>query len=129
MTMGRHMPDSELRKEYAARLRQARKAANFNSVQEAAEANGWSVHSYQSYEQGRRFGTIETVLEQAERFNVSPEWLMFGVGVGPGDEEGDDAQQLLAKLSPARRMEALTFLRFLTAQDRSEKRAEHDLNA
>lgn len=121
------MPDSELRKEYAARLRQARKAANFSSVQDAAEANGWSVHSYQSYEQGRRFGTIETVLEQADRFNVSPEWLMFGVGVGPGDDTSENAQHLLAKLSPARRLEALTFLRFLVAQDRLEQKDARDL--
>lgn len=59
----------------AARLRQARLAAGFETAAAAAEAHGWNRNTYASNENGNAPYSWRRAREYAAAFGVRPEWL------------------------------------------------------
>lgn len=70
------MPDLSI----AARLKQARIAANFETASAAADAMGVPVASYTQHENGSRGFKRDRAEKYARRFRTSVEWLIFGRG-------------------------------------------------
>ena len=66
------------REERAARLVQARKAADFSSAVAAARNFGWNENNYKAHEAGRNGFGIADARTYAEAFGTTPEWLNFG---------------------------------------------------
>lgn len=66
--------------ECAARLVEARKAANFRGPQAVHDAFGFDVNKYKAHEQGRNGFGIADARAYAEAFGVRLEWLNFGTG-------------------------------------------------
>lgn len=73
----------------AARLRQARLAAGFDTAAAAAEAHGWNRNTYASNENGNAPYSWRRSREYAAAFGVRPEWLYDAQG--PALETGADS--------------------------------------
>jgi phage repressor protein C with HTH and peptisase S24 domain len=74
----------------AARLRQARLAAGFDTAAAAAEAHGWNRNTYASNENGNAPYSWRRSREYAAAFGVRPEWLYDAQGpaLGTGADSG-----------------------------------------
>jgi phage repressor protein C with HTH and peptisase S24 domain len=70
---------SELHKDAAARLRQARKEAGYESPSDAARALGAELPTYLGHENGSR-GLSRTAMRYADFFHVRLDWLLTGRG-------------------------------------------------
>jgi hypothetical protein len=100
----------------AARLRIARLRAGYETGKEAAEALGFPVSTYLSHENGSRGITAKKAVTYARKYKVREQWLLYGVGAGPGSEKGDETAEIVniaERLPPLRRAEALRILRVL----------------
>ena len=105
-----HMTDA------AERLRIARLRAGFETAKEAAEALGLPVSTYLSHENGSRGYPAKKAEIYARKFKVREQWLLYGVGEGPG-ETGDQKAEIINiidHLPPMKRAEALGYLRGLS---------------
>lgn len=105
----------------AERLRIARLRAGFSSGKEAAEALGVPVSTYLGHENGSRGYPAKKAELYARRFKVREQWLLFGVGEGPG-ESGDHRAEIIHiidRLPPLKRAEALGYLRGISNSDKS----------
>lgn len=69
-------------KSFGDRLKWARRAAGFQSSEEAALRHGWAVETYRSHEKGKRFPrrAEETLRTYARAFGVVETWLLTGRG-------------------------------------------------
>jgi len=65
----------------SGRLRRAREHAGYSSAAEAAHQLGIPYGTYSGHENGHRGITRKKVVEYAQKFHVSAEWLLTGVGV------------------------------------------------
>ena len=76
----------------AARLRQARLAAGFETAAAAAEAHGWNRNTYASNENGNAPYSWRRARDYATAFGVRPDWLYDAqgpaVGMGTGADSG-----------------------------------------
>lgn len=74
----------------AARLRQARLAAGFETAAAAAEAHGWNRNTYASNENGNAPYSWRRARDYASAFGVRPDWLYDAQGpaVGTGADSG-----------------------------------------
>ena len=68
----------------AARLRQARLAAGFETAAAAAEAHGWNRNTYASNENGNAPYSWRRSRDYAAAFGVRPEWLYDAQGPATG---------------------------------------------
>lgn len=103
----------------AARLRIARLRAGYETGKEAAEALGFPVSTYLSHENGSRGISAKRAVTYARKYKVREQWLLYGVGPGPGSEPvGETAEivNLIERLPPIRRAEALRIIRVLSGQ-------------
>lgn len=109
----RHMSDP------ASRLRIARLRAGFKTGKEAAEAMGFAVSTYLAHENGSRGYPAAKAATYARRYKVREQWLLYGVGSGPG-ESGDQMAEIVNivdRLPPMKKAEAIGYLRGLAASD------------
>ena len=100
----------------AERLRIARLRAGFETAKDAAEALGIAVSTYLGHENGSRGYPAKKAEVYARRFKVREQWLLYGVGEGPG-ENGDQKAEIINiidHLPPLKRAEALGYLRGLS---------------
>ncbi|RDC59758.1 hypothetical protein HME9302_00953 [Alteripontixanthobacter maritimus] len=99
----------------SSRLRIARLRAGFETGKEAAEALGFPVSTYLGHENGRRGYPAKKAEVYARRFKVREQWLLYGVGAGPGENENPKAEvvDIFDRLPPLRQAEALGYLRGL----------------
>lgn len=103
----------------AARLRIARLRAGYETGKEAAEALGFPVSTYLCHENGSRGISAKKAFTYARKYKVREQWLLYGVGDGPGSEQtGESAEitSLVERLPPLRRAEALRILRVLAGE-------------
>lgn len=103
----------------AARLRIARLRAGYETGKEAAEALGFPVSTYLSHENGSRGISAKRAVTYARKYKVREQWLLYGVGDGPGAEQkGETAEivDIVQHLPPLRRAEALRILRVLAGE-------------
>lgn len=101
----------------AERLRIARLRAGFETAKEAAEAMGFAVSTYLAHENGSRGYPAKKAEVYARKFKVREQWLLYGVGDGPG-ETGDQKAEIISiieRLPPLKRAEALGYLRGLSS--------------
>ncbi len=99
----------------AERLRIARLRAGYDTGKEAAIALGFPVSTYLSHENGSRGYPASKAQIYARRFKVREQWLLYGVGEGPG-ETGDNKAEVVNifdHLPPIKQAEALGYLRGL----------------
>ena len=68
----------------AARLRQARLAAGFETAAAAAEAHGWNRNTYASNENGNAPYSWRRARDYGAAFGVRPEWLYDARGPSSG---------------------------------------------
>ena len=108
------MPDA------AERLRIARLRAGFTTGKDAAEAMGFPVSTYLAHENGSRGYPAWKAEIYARKYKVREQWLLYGVGPGPGDDGGHDAEiiDIVRHLPPLKRAEAIGYLRGLSAGDK-----------
>jgi hypothetical protein len=99
----------------AERLRIARLRAGFATGKEAAEALGFPVSTYLSHENGSRGYPAKKAYTYARKFKVREQWLLYGVGPGPGESDDPKAEvvDIMDRLPPLKRAEALGYLRGL----------------
>ena len=71
----------------AARLRQARLAAGFETAAAAAEAHGWNRNTYASNENGNAPYSWRRARDYAAAFGVRPDWL-YDAQSGPSGPAG-----------------------------------------
>jgi len=107
----------------AERLRIARLRAGFSSAKDAAEAMSFPVSTYLAHENGSRGITAKKAEIYARKFKVREQWLLYGVGPGPGDPQDDgpgaEVVDLVKRLPPLRQVEALRILRVLAGDEGS----------
>lgn len=99
----------------AERLRIARMRAGFATGKEAAEAMGIPVPTYLAHENGSRGYPAKRAMVYARKFKVREQWLLYGVGEGPG-QNGDQKAEIVSiidRLPPLKRAEALGYLKAL----------------
>lgn len=110
----RHMTDP------AERLRIARLRAGYDTAKEAAEALGFPVSTYLGHENGSRGYPAKKAEIYARKFKVREQWLLYGVGEGPGETDGPKAEivNIIDRLPPLKRAEAIGYLRGLASGDR-----------
>lgn len=103
----------------ADRLRIARLRAGFKTGKEAAEAMGFPVSTYLAHENGSRGYPAPKAATYARKFKVREQWLLYGVGPAPGENGGEAAEvaDLVERLPPLRRAEALRILRVLAGNE------------
>ncbi|MBS0537016.1 MAG: helix-turn-helix transcriptional regulator [Proteobacteria bacterium] len=77
---GRMMKTPTPRPDWAVRLAETRQAAGYTSQERFAEAIGKSQSSYAAYETGQSEPDHATWRRIASALDVSPGWLVFGVG-------------------------------------------------
>ncbi|MGR3839714.1 MAG: LexA family protein [Cognatishimia sp.] len=65
------------------RLKQARKAAGYESASAATRAFGWNQSTYIQHENGKRNVPRSKITQYARTFRVSAGWLLSGEGKGP----------------------------------------------
>ena len=105
----------------AERLRIARLRADYPTGKEAAEALGFPVSTYLSHENGSRGISAKRAVTYARKYKVREQWLLYGVGDGPGAEPGDATAEIISiieRLPPIRRAEALQILRVIAGGDK-----------
>lgn len=103
----------------ADRLRIARLRAGYETGKDAAEALGFPVSTYLSHENGSRGISAKRAVTYARKYKVREQWLLYGVGPGPGSEQGDETAEIVNivdHLPPLRRAEALRILRVLAGE-------------
>jgi hypothetical protein len=103
----------------AARLRIARLRAGYETGKEAAEALGFPVSTYLGHENGSRGISAKRAEVYARKYKVREQWLLYGVGPGPGSEQtGETAEivDIIEHLPPIRRAEAIRILRVLSGE-------------
>jgi transcriptional regulator with XRE-family HTH domain len=103
----------------AERLRIARLRAGYTTGKEAAEALGFPVSTYLAHENGSRGITASRAVTYARRYKVREQWLLYGVGPGPGSEQQDQTAEIVnlaERMAPERRAEALRILRILSGE-------------
>jgi hypothetical protein len=101
----------------AARLRIARLRAGYDTAKDAAEALGFPVSTYLGHENGSRGISAKKAEIYARKYKVREQWLLYGVGPGPGSEPGEETAEIIdivEHLPPLRRSEALRILRVLS---------------
>jgi len=100
----------------AERLRIARLRAGFETGKDAALAMGFPVSTYLAHENGSRGYPAKKAEIYARRFRVREQWLLYGVGEGPGENGGQKAEiiNIIDHLPPLKRAEALGYLRGLS---------------
>jgi len=101
----------------AERLRIARLRAGYETGKDAAEALGFPVSTYLGHENGSRGYPAKKAAIYARKFKVREQWLLYGVGEGPG-QTGDHSAEIISimeHLPPLRKAEALGYLRALAA--------------
>lgn len=77
------------RENRAARLHQARLAANLGGYRKLSQRFGWNENSYKSHEQGKSSFGIVDARKYAKAFKVSSQWLFMGTGT-PEDTDPVD---------------------------------------
>ena len=77
----------------AARLRQARLAAGFETAAAAAEAHGWNRNTYASNENGNAPYSWRRARDYASAFGVRPDWLYDAQGAAAGVGAASDPGQ------------------------------------
>lgn len=99
----------------AERLRVARLRAGYETGKDAAEAMGQPVSTYLGHENGSRGYPAKKAAIYARKFKVREQWLLYGVGPGPGDSGDQSAEiiHIVEHLPPLRKAEALGYLRAL----------------
>lgn len=99
----------------AERLRIARLRAGFATGKEAAEALGFPVSTYLGHENGSRGYPAKKAFTYARKFKVREQWLLYGVGPGPGETDDPKAEviNIFDHLPPLKKAEALGYLRGL----------------
>ena len=103
----------------AARLRIARLRAGYETGKDAAEALGFPVSTYLSHENGSRGISAKKAFTYARKYKVREQWLLYGVGAGPGSEQSGETAEIISiveHLPPLRRAEALRILRVLAGE-------------
>lgn len=103
----------------AERLKIARIAAGYETAISAAEALGEPVSTYLGHENGSRGITVKKGEKYAKKFKMTAQWLLYGLGPGPGPAVQDNRAELLAlvdNVPPTRRREAIRYLRFLSEE-------------
>jgi hypothetical protein len=103
----------------AARLRIARLRAGYETGKDAAEALGFPVSTYLSHENGSRGISAKRAVTYARKYKVREQWLLYGVGPGPGSEQSGETAEIVSiieHLPPVRRAEALRILRVLAGE-------------
>lgn len=105
----------------AERLRIARLRAGYSTGKEAAEALGFPVSTYLSHENGSRGYPASKAFTYARKFKVREQWLLYGVGPGPGETDDPKAEviDIMDRLPPLKRAEALGYLRGLAGGDKN----------
>lgn len=68
------------------RLIEARIAAGYGSVREAANSLGMSYSTYAAHENGTDGFKIDSAVKYARKFKVSLDWLVTGKGRGPSQQ-------------------------------------------
>ncbi len=68
------------------RLRQARKAAGFETASAAAKHMGLPVSTYSAHENGQNDFSVAQAERYAIAFDVPVLWLLTGEGIGPAPE-------------------------------------------
>lgn len=104
----------------ASRLRIARLRAGYETGKDAAEALGFPVSTYLSHENGSRGISAKRAVTYARKYKVREQWLLYGVGPGPGTEKQDEKAEIIDltdRLPPIRRAEALRILRVLAGDE------------
>lgn len=106
----------------AERLRIARLRAGYETAKHAAEALGFPVSTYIGHENGSRGYPAKKAAIYARKFKVREQWLLYGVGEGPGDNGDQKAEiiNIIDHLPPLKRAEALGYLRGLAANGGKE---------
>lgn len=100
----------------AERLRIARLRAGYETAKEAALALGFPVSTYLGHENGSRGYPAKKAAIYARKFKVREQWLLYGVGDGPG-EQGDQKAEVISifdRLPPLKRAEAIGYLKGLS---------------
>jgi hypothetical protein len=101
----------------AERLRIARLRAGFATGKEAAEAMHFPVSTYLAHENGSRGYPAKKAYTYARKFKVREQWLLYGVGPGPGETDDPKAEvvDIIDRLPPLKRAEAIGYLRGLAS--------------
>lgn len=99
----------------AERLRIARLRAGYETGKDAAESLGFPVSTYLGHENGSRGYPAKKAAIYARKFKVREQWLLYGVGEGPGQKGDQQAEiiDILDHLPPLKKAEALGYLRAL----------------
>lgn len=103
----------------ASRLRIARLRAGYGTAKDAAEALGFPVSTYLGHENGSRGISAKRAVVYARKYKVREQWLLYGVGQGPGDAKGEETAEIVdivERLPSIRRAEALRILRVLSGE-------------
>lgn len=103
----------------AARLKEARIQAGFDTAKEAAEHFGWKVSSYAAHENGQNKLKVDVAERYSKAFNVPKEWLLLGLH-GQGESAAIEGE--LRLLSPEQRAFVLAGLRNLIDLARKQPR-------
>jgi hypothetical protein len=104
----------------AERLRIARLRAGYETAKDAAEALGFPVSTYLGHENGSRGISAKKAEIYARKYKVREQWLLYGVGPGPGTEQNGETAEIIdivEHLPPIRRSEALRILRVLAGNE------------
>lgn len=75
--------DDDMASTPASRLKRARRAARFKTASEAARQFGIPYPTYAGWENGSRSIKPESARMLGKRLRVSPEYILYGKGVGP----------------------------------------------
>jgi hypothetical protein len=89
--------------------------AGFATAKDAAEAMGFPISTYLAHENGSRGYPASKAFTYARKFKVREQWLLYGVGEGPGETDREKAEviDIMEHLPPLKRAEALGYLRGL----------------
>lgn len=82
----------------AARLRQARLAAGFETAAAAAEAHGWNRNTYASNENGNAPYSWRRARDYAAAFGVRPDWLYDAQASSDASEGGAPRAPLIGRV-------------------------------
>lgn len=97
------------------RLRRARKAAGFKTMQDACEAHNLRYPTYAGHENGWREFPGEAA-KYAHLFKVDLIWLMTGRGNMKPKSDKDPVLDLFESIPPERQGEAINFLAYLAGR-------------
>jgi hypothetical protein len=104
----------------AARLRQARKLANFDTAAEAARSMGLAYATYAAHENATRGFSDPEADRYARHFKIDVQWLLYGVG----NPRGPDIMWKIRSLSPTGRSAAEDHIDYLLDKEAKAKRRE-----